>query len=318
MKNAPSPPSGKPGPIGSFATLHGESGPELAAGDTTAPIVALEANSATWWPAVGAAATTVTLGDPLTGSDIVTGSRWQASGRLRVGLGTLDLAAKSYTLEPDLRSFATSRQSELVGLAWFTDASRVALLVGPPRPRVDRPPPTGYDPDKRELVIATLSGGVPPVRRPVTVPGTPMVAAGDDRVLVAANQTILFDAAGSTIAGPDALPGYVVRASFGAGMFALVGDGGKVILVDPHAGATLATWALDGVSDAVAIPHGVVAVDLGGNVHVGCLSAGAIKPIAEVRVDRIATHVQVLGDRLVVSAGGPEPIRVATFTNPCE
>jgi hypothetical protein len=46
-------------------------------------------------------------------------------------------------------------------------------------------------------------------------------------------------------------------------------------------------------------------------VRVACVSGHTITQVAEAHVGKAASSVQVLGDRLVVSADGPDPIRVA-------
>jgi hypothetical protein len=55
----------------------------------------------------------------------------------------------------------------------------------------------------------------------------------------------------------------------------------------------------------------VASVNLDGTVRVACVSGHTITQVAEAHVGKAASSVQVLGDRLVVSADGPDPIRVA-------
>jgi hypothetical protein len=206
----------------------------------------------------------------------------------------------------------------IAGVAWFLDGTRVAILRGAPELPTDRKVPAGYDPNKRELAIVSIAaGGAAPVARALVVAGTPSIAASDDRILVTGATTQLFDAAGAPIAPPAPLPDHATRASYAAGVFVVVGADGTITLVDPKAGAIVTTWAAPDTIDAVAIPHGVVALDLHGTVRVGCLASGAIKPVAEASAGAAATRVQVVGDRLVVAADGPDPIRVAAFAPPC-
>ena len=314
MQNSPPPSStSAKTPIGPFTTLRGSAGDELPPGDASTPIVALSSADATWW--VGDTATHATLAD----AGRVTGSRWLEGGkRLRVGLGTLDLDARSFAVEPALRPFVKDT-IRLVGVAWFPDGKRVALLLDPPPLRVDKPAPHGYDRNTRDLVIVTLVGTAPPVRRTLTIEGTPIMTASDDRVIVAGNQTMLFDANGQPLAWPAALPAIARRVTFGAGVFVVVGADGTITLLEPRTGSALATWATPaGTLDAVAFPHGVAAIDVHGTVRIGCRAGATITQASEVSAGKAATNIQVLGDRLVVAADGPEPIRVATLTNPCQ
>ncbi|HEY1817739.1 MAG TPA: hypothetical protein VGG74_35605 [Kofleriaceae bacterium] len=105
----------------------------------------------------------------------------------------------------------------------------------------------------------------------------------------------------------------VAARDFGAGTFAIVGLDGTITLLDPHSGATLATWAAPaGTVAAATFPHGVASVNLDGTVRIACVSGHTITQVAEARVGQVA-----LGDRLVVSADGAEPIRVAKLPAIC-
>jgi len=284
----------------------------LVAGPASAPVVALHRKNATWW--TGTTATEITFED----AGPVQGSVWVDAGkRLRVGLGTIDLAGKSFAIEPALQSFVRDT-NRLGGIAWFPDGTRVALLINEPSVRTDRPAPRGYDPTMRELVIVSLAGTEPPARRTIKVEGTPGIAAGDDRVIVIGNSTQLFDARAEPVAVAFApLPESVARASFSAGRFVLVSGNGKITLLDARSGATLATWGEPGIHDAVATGNTIVAVDLKGTVHVGCVAGKVVSAVAQASAGSVADIVQVVGDRVVVSADGPDPVRVATLTSPC-
>ncbi|HEY1817740.1 MAG TPA: hypothetical protein VGG74_35610 [Kofleriaceae bacterium] len=125
--------------LGPFTILHGDAGDELPPGDGVVPVLALSPGEATWW--VGDTATKTTLVD----AGNIKGARWLADGKhLRVGFGTLDLDARTFAVEPSLRSFV-KETSRIKGIAWFADGNRVALLIGPPGLRTDRPILHGYD-----------------------------------------------------------------------------------------------------------------------------------------------------------------------------
>ena len=123
----------------------------LVAGPASVPVVALHRKSATWW--TGTTATEIVFDD----AGPVDGAVWIDGGkRLRVGLGTIDLAGKSFAIEPALQSFVRDTK-RLGGIAWFPDGTRVALLVNEPSLRTDQKAPPGHDPTKRELVIVSRS-----------------------------------------------------------------------------------------------------------------------------------------------------------------
>lgn len=303
----------KPAPLGPFTTLRGTGGgAAFAAGPASAPIVYLHDTSAIWW--IGDTATSIRFEH----AGPVHGSVWIDAGkRLRVGLGTIDLVAKTFTIEPALQSFA-KEANRLGGVAWFPDGTRVALLINPSGLLVDRPMPAGYDRNKRELVIVSLTGSEPPARGAVTVKGTPVIAASDDRVIVAGNDTQLFSARAEKLdVAFSAPPEYASHVSFDAGRFVHVRGNGTITLLEARSGATLATWGGEGITDAVARGNIVVAVGSDATVHVGCLDGGTVSEVAKASAGTVATLVQIVGDRVVVSADGPDPVRVATLTSPC-
>nr|MBA3460899.1 hypothetical protein [Deltaproteobacteria bacterium] len=165
----PTTPTTKPAPLGPFRTLKGGGGGALAGGAASAPVLSLHFTGATWWTGD----TPTTIGFDNVG--FVGGSVWVDDGkRLRVGLGTIDLASKAFAIEAALQPFAPSTK-RLGGVAWFPDGARVALLLNGPALRVDQRPPPGYDPSKRELVIVSLTGTEPPARRSITVEGTAVI-----------------------------------------------------------------------------------------------------------------------------------------------
>lgn len=303
----------KPAPLGPFRTLKGGGGGALAGGAASAPVLSLHVTGATWW--TGDTATTISFDNV----GFVGGSVWVDGGkRLRVGLGTIDLASKTFTIEAALQPFATSTK-RLAGVAWFPDGARVALLIDAPALRVDQRPPPGYERNKRELVIVSLAGTEPPARRPVTVEGTAVIAAGEDHVLVSGRSTQLFDVHAEPVpVSFTSLPEAVARASFNAGRFVLVGSDGTVALVDARSGATVATWATTGLADAVAAGNTIVAVDREATVHVGCVAGDKVSEVAKASVGSVGLFVQIVGDHVVVEADGADPIRVATLASPCQ
>jgi hypothetical protein len=233
--------------------------------------------------------------------------------RLRVGLGTLDLAARAWSPEPALQVW-NQRRKPVSAVAWVADDTHVALELGPPPQPVDRPTvkPT------LELVVVSAEDGELRGRLALDPSMTAKLAASEDRVIVAGANTLIVDLDAKVVAGPSGLPDFPSRVAFGAGMFAVTGRAGEVTLVRPADGVVLATWQSDtAVIDAVPIPHGVVSVDIKGTVRVGCLEHAKVRTIAEVSSGSFGLTVQVVGDRIVVDGDGANPIRWATFANPC-
>ena len=139
------------------------------------------------------------------------------------------------------------------------------------------------------------------------------MVASDDRVLVVASKMVALDLDAKVVAEPSLS---VLRVSEGSGMFAatLTARGSpSSVRLD---GAVIATWDVP-ANDAVPVPHGVVAVDFEGNVRVGCVDGGVVREVANVASGARAPIIQRVGDRIVVAGSDANPIRVATFANPC-
>ena len=264
-----------------------------------APLVTLGAG-ATWWD--GDVPVTVAL--PQNGTPY--GSRWKPDGTsLCLGLGALDLAARTWRPEPGLQAFnrpGPDRGYPVRQVAWFADTSHVAMVI-----EARATPGTRT----QEIVTASADGHVRGRHR-VAGMVTAMVAS-DDRVLVGASKMVVLDLDAKVIAEP-ALS--VLRVSEGGGMFAATLTARGVALLRPSDGAVLATWDVP-ANDAVPVPHGVVAVDFEGTVRVGCLDGGVVREVANVASGTRAPIIQRVGDRIVVAGSDANPIRVATFTNPC-
>jgi hypothetical protein len=300
----PMPPTPTSSALSAFTSLKGGSAEAIAPGDR---IVALYAKSATWWDH-DAPVTAELPGIP------VEGSRWTADGKLHVGLGTLDLTTHTWQPESKLQIWDQPTKMPASLVAWLANGTHVAIVLGPPPQYMDKPTVA----KTRELVIATVADGKPSGRHKLDLPGTLNMAAANDRVLVAGNAATLFDLDAKIIAGPDKLPEYTNRVRFGAGSFAMTRASGEVALVEPASGAVLASWKpATAAIDAVPVAGGVVAIDMKGTVYVGCVEHGKVRTTGEAAAGAGAIMVQLVGDRIVVSGAGSDPVRWATFTNPC-
>jgi hypothetical protein len=291
-------------PISAFTPLQGGSVMAIAPGPR---ILALNARLATFWDHDSP----VEVALPALPVD---GSRWMPDrDRLRVGLGTLDLAARAWSPEPVLQIW-NQRRKPASAVAWFADDTHVGIEIGPPLQLVDRPTVTRT----LELVVVTAADGKLRGRLALEPGVIAKLATSEDRVIVAGAKTRVVDLDAKVVAGPAGLPDSPSRVAFGAGMFAVTGHAGEVTLVRPTDGAVLATWQTDTQTiDAVPIPHGVVSADMKGTVRVGCLEHGKIRTVVEVSSGSFGLFVQVVGDRIIVVGSGANPIRWATFANPC-
>lgn len=282
-----------------FTPLRGGFSQAIAPGGR---LVTLLNGAATWWD--GDAPVTATLPPQVP----VAGARFTADGAsLRVGLGTLDLAARTWRPEPALETWAQPGPDGFVPVrqvAWFSDAAHVALLL-------ERRAPDGAR--SQELVVVGVDGTLRG-RRPVE--GATAMIASEDRLLVVAGTLALLDLDAGVVAAPSPVPDSVVRLGHGGGMFAAVGIAGAVALVRPSDGAVLATWDVH-AADAVPVEHGVVVVDQQGTVRVGCLDGGGVREVATVASGASAPIIQRVGDRIVIAGSDADPVRVAAFANPC-
>lgn len=239
----------------------------------------------------------------------VDGAQWTADGAsLRVGLGTLDLAARTWRAEPALEAWnrpGPRGEHPVRAVAWSSDASHVALLLEARSPDGKR---------TAEVAIASAADGRERGRRELA--GASKLIASGDRVLVAAATPVVLDLDAKVIAQPSPVPDSVVRVREGSGMFAAVGVAGAVALIHPADGNVVASWDAHAV-DAVPVANGLVAIDFEGTVRVGCLDGSGIKTVAEVASGVRAAVIRVVGDRVIVAGAGAVPVHAARFANPC-
>ena len=286
--------------LSAFTPLRDGFSEAIAPGDR---LVTLSSGAgATWWDK--AAPVRATL-PPATR---VGGARWTVDGTsLRVGLGTLDLAARTWRPEPLLASWnepGPGGDLPVREVAWFADTAHLAVLLESRAPDGTR---------RTEVAIVSTADGRARGRR--AVEGAQILVATQDRLLVGSKKPIVLDVDATVVAEP-ALPPSLVRVREGAGMFAAVGAAGAVALVKPADGAVVTTWDA-GAIDAVPVERGLVAVDLAGNVRVGCVDGPQIRSVAEVASGVAGAVIQRVGDQIVVAGAGTPAVRVATFKNPC-
>lgn len=297
----PEPPMSSPTPpkiLAAFTPLQGGFSQAIAPGNTLVTL----GGAATWWERD----VPVTVALPNVPSD---GARWVSDGKLlRVGLGTLDLAARAWRPEPALASWNRQGPDGVLpvkAVAWFADAAHVAMLIAS-RARDGR--------RTTEIVVASVSDGRARGRREIE--GASALVASGDRLLVAARKVVVLDLDAKVVGEPSPIPDSVTRVREGGGMFAAVGAAGDVALVRPVDGAVLATWGANAL-DAVPVPRGAVAIDLEGNVLVGCLEGTTIRKVADAASGARGAVIQLVGDRIVVAGAGANPVRAAAFANPC-
>jgi hypothetical protein len=307
MPNRTPPPSPgvSPPTISAFTTIKGSVGPSIGPGER---LIALHPQLVTWWEhemAVEAVLPNIP----------VDGARWLSDGkRLRVGLGTLDLAARKWLPEAGLQHWEHPPDKPVTAVAWLADDQHVAIEIGPPWQPVDRPTV------KRtlELVIANVANGQARSRLALDPGLTAKLAASEDRVIIAGKGTQIVDLDANVIAGPAGLPDSPGEVAFAAGMFAVTGNAGDVTMIRPRDGRVLATWRGDTQAiNAVPISNGALSIDIQGVVRVACLEHGTLRTVAQASTDARGESVQLVGDRIVVSGGGPDTFRWATFSNPC-
>jgi len=264
-------------------------------------IVTLGGAGATWWE--GGVPVTVPL--PNLPSD---GTQWTANGKaLHVGLGTIDLASRTWNPEPSLAHWnmpGPQGDTPVKAVAWFEGADHVALLLE------SRSGGTRAT----EIVVTSATDGRARGRR--VIEGASALVATADRLMVAGQKVVLLDLDANVVAEPAGMPLSVLRVRKGAGTFAALGAAGSVALVRPADGAVLGTWDVRAV-DAVPMPGGVVAVAFDGKVNVGCLEGDTVRTVAQVESGVAAPVIQIVGDKVVVAGAGANPVRMATLVDPC-
>lgn len=292
---AMSSPSTPPTVLSPFKQLRGGTAQVIAAGE---PLAVVGARLVTWWDGDNP------IEVPLPQDVDPYGARWLTDHKvLRVGLGGVDVAARTWRAEPGLRSFDSSGTQSSTRTAWFADGVHVAIVRETLDPEGGR---------TTELVVADTSGKV---RGRHALPGmVTAIAASHDRVLIDATKLLVFDLDAKLVAEPA---GSALRVSERGGMFAvtLTGDHG-VTLLRPADGSVIATWNL-AANDAVPIPQGVAAVARDGTVHAGCIAGATVTEKASAKSGAIRPIIQRVGNRLVVAGGTIDPVHVATFVTPC-
>ena len=285
--------------LSSFTPLDGGFREAIAPGPR---LVTLSATAATWWE--GRAPITAELPRQVS----VDGAAWTPAGALRVGLGTLDLAARRWTPDPVLVAWnqpgPPGAEPPLREVAWFDDAAHAALRLES----------AGGGGRTTEIVIVAADGRT---RGRRTVDGATALAAAHDRVLVAAPRPVVLDLDGNVVAEPVLGSSVsVTRVRAGAGLFAITVVPDAIVLVRAADGAAVATWK-QRASDAVPITGGVVAVDFAGVVRVGCVDGSGVRTAAEVDSHVTVPVVQVVGGQVVVAGSDLPPVRAATLDPPC-
>jgi hypothetical protein len=291
--SAPSPPTTI---LSAFTPLQGGDGQAIAPGGRLVTL----GGRATWWE--GDKPVWMALPGDVNGY----GARWQPDGKaLCVGLGTLDLEARTWHPEPALKGLVPDRRQRARQVAWSTDTAHVAVLV-----QHHRDSSGGMG--KQEIAIAARDGRVRGRLDVVAVTG---MVASNDRVLVAraGAKPLVLDLDAKVVAEPNLTVGHINE---GAGMFAIAIPQNGLALLRPSDGGVIATWDVE-TNDAVPVPHGVVAVDSEGTVRVGCLHGNAIREAAKVATGQKLAIIQHVGDRIALMGGGANPVWVASFSNPC-
>lgn len=299
MTSAPTPP--KPAtpstdPLGPFVRLKGGERQEIAPGGQ---LVTLHGASATWW-----------VGDEPISAPLpnipVHGAQWSSAGKLHVGLGALDLAAKTWTGDARFSKFAMRGprgEIPVREVSWFRDTQHAALLLES-RDRTGKV--------STEVVIVAPDGSA---RGRRTIPNASYLVASDDRVLVGGGAVVMLDLDAKVVADVPTPP-----RSFSAkeadGVFAILASNHQVVLVRGADGSVLATWDID-ATDAAPIARGVIATDAQGEVSVACLDGSNLRVVTKVSSGGPGSVIRQVGDRVVVIGGTSDPVRVASFTNPC-
>ena len=138
-------------------------------------------------------------------------------------------------------------------------------------------------------------------------------------MVIAAEVVRVFSFAGKEVAALPASPGAPIGISGGEGggpVFLIDADW-SIRVVDPVGWVVRATWA-GPFLDAVAVSGGLVAIDLEGRLHAGCLELAVVKELGTAETGLRDARLAATGDgRLVISSAGPVPVHTLTFQLHC-
>jgi hypothetical protein len=295
--------------IGPLVALDGGDGEAVTASGRL--IATLGASHATWW--VGAAPRTAALPNIP-----VRGARYSRDGAtLLAGTGSIDLKHGVFTAHPAFaglveRGRPGSGSMAIQATSWSPDGTHAAALLSWTGPQ----PPDDGAPATRVVILDLARHAAPVTLRADGASGVRIVG---DRVVVTAEVVRVFSLAGAEVAALPAghgAPNGISGGDGGGPMFLMDADW-SIRVVDPASWAVRATWA-GPFLDAVAVPGGLVAIDLDGRLHAGCLGTGGLTEVGTADTGVRAAQLAATGDgRLVISGAGAVPVHTVTFHLRC-
>ena len=292
--------------IGPSVALEGGEGAAIAARGSR--IATFDANGATYW--VDGVRRTV----PLPWIVQVSGARWSADGSaLFVGTGRIDVARGDFEAHPAFAKLVLpgppgGGSLALHATSWSADGRHAAALLAWEGAR----PPRGAG-DPARVVVLDLAGGASPVTLPAE--GASAVRIAGDRIVVGAPVVRVWTLDGVEVA---ALPaGAMAPNAISAG------DDGPVLVIDPDAIRVVdpVTWTVKArwvghFIDAVAVPGGLVALEMSGRLHAGCIDAGRVREAGTAEAGLGTMFLAATGDgRLAMT--GAHGARVVPFELQC-
>jgi hypothetical protein len=297
--------------VGSPVVLRGGQGEAVVASGSR--LATLGATGATFW--VGDVPRTIELPQVR-----VQGARWSADGAtLFAGTGTIDVAAGLWSAHPafaDLVRRGPPGEGSMVidSTSWSADGGHAATLLAWSGPS----PSTGRRPGA-QVVLLDLAGGAPPI--PLPAEGASSVRIIDERVVVGTPVVRVWSFAGVEVGSLPAGPGAPLGISGGdgGGPLLLFHSDGSTLVVDAISWRIRARWA-GHFLDAVAVPGGLIAADLEGRLHAGCIEAGGVREVGSAETGVRPPHLATTGDgRLAVMGSGVVhvmPFRLACGPHP--
>ena len=289
------------------------------------PLVALDGGDGealTTWDnriaTLGAAQATLWLGGPPIRVGLpnvpVSGARWASDGSaVLAGTGRVEVEGRTWSTSPAFTSLVQSgppgRGSvDIRATSWSPDARHVAVLLD-----WNGPIPTDGEEPEPEVVILDVRGSAAPVR--LAAPGASGVRIIGDHVVVAAPTVRALTLKGEEVASLPATPGAPLRISAGDGdgpLF-LFDQDWSIRLVDPGKWTVLATWR-GSFLDAVAVPGGIIAIDLAGTLHGGRPGRDGVEEVGLAETGIGAGRLAATSDgRLVVMGAGAVPVHTLTY-----